>query len=58
MVAYMLTVHSTPRQRVAVRAHEKCVPCCIICSQIKKIWVLVAKPYVQIACHQNPLPPP
>ena len=25
--------------------------CCIICSQIKKIRVLVAKPYIQIACH-------
>ena len=27
--------------------------CCIICSQIKKIRVLVAKPDVQIACHPN-----
>jgi len=27
--------------------------CCIICSQIKKIMVFVAKPDVQIACHPN-----
>ena len=25
--------------------------CCIICSQIKKIWVLVAKPELLISCH-------
>ena len=27
--------------------------CCIICSQIKKIRVLVAKPELLISCHQN-----
>ena len=37
--------------------------CCIICSQIKKIMVFVAKPDVQIACHPNKrqslhVPPP
>ena len=26
---------------------------CIICSQIKKIRVLVAKPELLISCHQN-----
>ena len=35
------------------QSFDRFVFCCIICSQIKKIRVLVAKPELLISCHPN-----